>query len=149
MLDPIEIMINKIAQSAIDLDDGSGWFNRLSTEEKHRVIVLLKLYIEQTHPSQNTIDLGIDNIPLKTTMTPFVVFRTNPFKIALDKIVNLPEYEYHKSFLALMTIFKYSDTERRKTQCKGCCNHEWHNLNGKEKKPSNSLGAILRKLRGS
>ena len=149
MLDPIEIMINKIAQSAIDLDDGSSWFNTLSNEEKHRVIVLLKLYIEQTHPSQNTIDLGIDNIPLKPTMTPFVIFRTNPFKIALDKIANLPEYEYHKSFIALMSVFKYSDTERRKNQCKGYCDHEWHNLNGKEKKPTNFLSAILGKIRRS
>ena len=147
MLDPIEIMINKIAQSVIDIDDGSSWFNTLSVDEKHRVIILLKLYIEQSHPSQDTIDLGIDNIPLKPTMTPFVILRTSPFKIALDKIVHLPEYEFHKSFMALMTLFKYADSERRKTQCKGSCDHEWHNLNEKDTKPNNFLKTILGMLR--
>ena len=149
MPDPIEININKIAQNILTFDKGVYWFNNLSIKEKQRALVLLKFYTEQTHPSQDTIDLGIDNIPLKTTMTPFVIFRTSPFKIALDKIVHLPDYELNNSFIALMTVFKYADTERRNTSCKGNCIHEWHQLNKKESKSANFIRVIWSRIKGS
>ncbi len=146
MLDAIEIHINRIAQNAISFDEGIRWFNHLSPEEKHRVLLLLTLYIEQAKPCQDVIDKGIDNIPLKTTMTPFVIFRTNRFTVAVNKIAGLPAYESDKSFIALMTVFLYADTERRKTQCKDGCSHEWHNLDAKNSESRMSFAKILRRL---
>jgi hypothetical protein len=62
-------------------------------------------------------------------MTPIVILKTNNFKIALSKILKLPEDEYRKAFITLITIYKESDTYRRNSWCKDGCSHEWHNLN--------------------
>ncbi len=124
-----DIIINKIAQDKISINDGIEWFTTLSNFDKKKVIFLLKFFVHQSHPNEKTIEIAIPKIPLKPTMTPIVIIKSNNFNIALSKILKLPENEYQKIFITLITIFKESDTYRRNTWCKNGCNHEWHNLN--------------------
>jgi hypothetical protein len=59
-------------------------------------------------------------------MTPIVLFKTLPFKIATAKVCGLPDPELEKSFVTLLTLFKAADTYRRINFCKNECTHEWH-----------------------
>ncbi len=124
-----EIIINKIAQDKISIDDGIQWFDSLTDFDKKRALFLTKFFTEQSHPNEKIIEIAISKIPLKPTMTPVVILKTNNYNIALSKITKLPEDEYRKAFATLITIYKESDTHRRNTWCKDGCNHDWHNLN--------------------
>lgn len=73
--------------------------------------------------------IGIDNAPIKKTMTPIVLIQSHDFGIALAKISMLPDSELRKSFITLTSIFKIADIERRETDCADGCTHKWHNLN--------------------
>jgi hypothetical protein len=57
-----------------------------------------------------------------------VLFKTQNFKIAINKIEKLPYSELRKSFITMLSIFKIADTYRRETDCKNGCSHFWHNL---------------------
>ncbi|NJY64324.1 hypothetical protein HC174_16420 [Salinimicrobium sp. CDJ15-81-2] len=123
-----EVIINHFAQEKISFEKVIDWFENLSLEEKKEVLNLTRLFLEQTHPSDLILEDGINKIPLKPTMTPITLLKTYNLKIALDKIINLPNTELKKSFISLLTIFKVADTERRNTDCKNGCSHTWHNL---------------------
>ena len=131
MVEKEEIIINKIAQNKISIDLGIEWFESLTDSEKIRIVNRTKYYLEQSHPNAELIEKAISNIPLKPTMTPVVILKTNDFKIALNKIIELPKSELSKVFITLITIFKISDTFRRENFCKDECTHEWHNLDKK------------------
>ncbi len=128
MLDKAAIIINKIAQGILSIDNGRSWFDTLVDTEKKSVLVLIKFFIEQSHPTNEIINEAIREIPLKPTMTPVVLLNKKPFKIALAKILGLPKAEYRKAFISLITIFKAGDSYRRNTSCKNGCTHEWHHL---------------------
>ncbi|MFX7257706.1 DUF5958 family protein [Acinetobacter baumannii] len=46
----------------------------------------------------------------------------------MNKLEELPKSEQHKTIISLLWIFKETDTQRRKTECKNGCEHEWHNI---------------------
>ncbi|QLH47453.1 MAG: hypothetical protein HWD58_18615 [Bacteroidota bacterium] len=116
------------AQDKIELEIILKAFNEMTNEEKRSELSWLRVYIEQSHPTKETINNAISNMPIKKTMTPIVILETNDFKTALLKICDLPENELEKSIMTLSTLFRYSDTKRRETFCKDGCNHEWHNI---------------------
>ena len=122
------IIINKIAQGKLSIENGIEWFDSLSDVEKKSAFFTTKFYTIQSLPNENIIKTAIPKIPLKPTITPIVILKTNPFNIAINKISKLPENEYRKAFITLITIFKESDTYRRNTWCKDGCYHQWHNL---------------------
>ncbi|MFK7983184.1 MAG: DUF5958 family protein [Saprospiraceae bacterium] len=128
MLDKDVIIINKIAQDLLSIEDGILWFDTLTETDKQSVLVLIKFFIEQAHPTNEIISEAIRKIPLTRTMTPVVLLNKNSFKIALSKILALPTAEYKKVFISLITIFKAGDSYRRNNLCKNGCTHEWHNL---------------------
>ena len=128
MLTEHEIWINSYAQEKVNLEQLLNWFEDLSIEEKRDTILTAKSCLEQSHPTKEIIEQAIETIPLKSTVTPIIILKSNELKNALNRIVLLPENENRKSIITLITIFKIADTERRNVFCKGNCNHEWHNL---------------------
>jgi hypothetical protein len=123
-----ELVLNKIAQDLISFEDGVIWFDNLELDEKNYVMSLLKLCSSQAYASKDIADIAISKIPLKETSTQVVLFKINPFKQALQKIEALSTNEHKKSFIAMLSVFKYCDTFRRNTQCKNGCTHSWHNI---------------------
>jgi len=123
-----EIIINKIAQDKLDFDKGVKWFDGLVDDRKKEIIEKLTVFIQQSHPTKDSIDSGLESAPIKPTMTPVIIFRTKELKIALDKIKVLPKDEWSKAFVTMLSVFKAADTKRRETFCKDGCTHEWHNL---------------------
>lgn len=123
-----EIIINKIAQDKMQLEQGLEWFDSLKINEQRETITITKQFIEQCHPDPETIENAIDKIPLKNTMTPIILLKTQTLKDALNRIETLPDNEIRKSFISLVAVFKMADTKRRNTACRNGCHHEWHNL---------------------
>ncbi len=142
MLSAEEIYLNKIAQEKISIDTGIKWFENFNALEQRQIISLLRLYLEQSHPSQKLIDKAILSVPLKQTMTPIAIFKTNPFKIAAIKVSELPDDELKKSFITFICLFKETDKFRRMNFCRNGCTHEWHNLD----KISTSKPSLLKQL---
>ncbi|MFN8277492.1 MAG: DUF5958 family protein [Chitinophagales bacterium] len=128
MLSPFEILLNSFAQEKLDLDKLTYWFDSLTSENQRKTIQWTIAFLEQSHPDQETIKIAIEQIPLKPTMTPIVLLKTQSLKIALNKIVDLPDTEMKKAFISLVSLFKTSDKKRRENWCKGKCAHDWHNL---------------------
>jgi hypothetical protein len=72
--------------------------------------------------------MGLEAAPIKQTMTPVVIFKTQNLNAALDKMRKIGEDEWRKTFVTMLSIFKVADAKRRETWCKDGCTHEWHNL---------------------
>jgi Family of unknown function (DUF5958) len=128
MLSQEDIIINKIAQDKITLDEGLKWFDELDIRKQRQLNSWLRVYLEQSHPEQELIDKAIEFVPLEPTQTSIAIFKTQPFRTATFKIGSLPDNKIRESFITLMTLFKHADTKRRNTFCKDGCSHEWHNL---------------------
>jgi hypothetical protein len=124
-----ELIINKISQDKICFDDGLSWFVNLDLSNQKEIILKLITFIQQSHPDKESIDLGLELAPIKKTMTPVVLLKTQDhFNVALNKIIDLPDSEIQKSFITLISVFKVADKRRREIWCKNGCSHEWHNL---------------------
>jgi hypothetical protein len=78
--------------------------------------------------SSDSYQKAIVSIPIKQTFTPIIILNKFSIKNAFKKLSELPESEYEKIILSLLWIFKITDTERRKTECKNGCEHYWHNI---------------------
>lgn len=128
MLNPEEIIINAFAQNQQPFEKVLYWFDSLDIKKQREIVFLTNFYLQQSHPSNELIEKAIELIPLKPTVTPIVLLKTQNLKIALQKIITLPDNEMRKAFISLITLFKISDTYRRTTWCKEGCHHEWHNL---------------------
>lgn len=148
MLSEEEIIINKVAQDKLTVDEGMHWFKNRDRSEYRSILSWLRLYLEQSHPDQQLIDDCLQKVPLKATMTPIVLFKTQPYKVAAMNVCDLPDDELEKSFITLLTLFKYADTKRRELFCKGSCTHEWHNLDKQIILTDNRLLAIIKKFFG-
>lgn len=123
-----EIIINRIAQDKFDFNEGISWFDGLEKEKQKDILSKLTMFIQQSHPTKETVDLGLEIAPIKKTMTPVVLFKSQNLGTALTKIITLPENEWRKAFVTMLSIFKVADTKRRETWCKDGCTHEWHNI---------------------
>nr|WP_288836345.1 DUF5958 family protein [uncultured Flavobacterium sp.] len=144
MLSEGEIIINKVAQDKLSIEEGLQWFKNSEPTEYRSILARLRLYLEQAHPDQQLIDDNLGNVPLKITMTPIVLFKTHPFKVAALAVCDLPDNELEKSFTTLLTLFKYADTARRELYCKNGCTHEWHNF---DKLHSPYKGRLLTRIK--
>jgi hypothetical protein len=124
-----EIIINRICQDKIGFDDGLAWFDKLDLANQKELIHKLIYFIQQSHPDKESIDLGLELAPIKKTMTPVVLLKTQEYyNLALNKIADLPGSEIKKRFITLISVFKVADKRRREKWCKKGCNHEWHNI---------------------
>jgi hypothetical protein len=125
----IEININKYAQNKLTDSEILDWFDQFDLTRQKEIRDKLIMFAQQAHPTDNLISKAIQTARIKETMTPVVLFKTKSFKIAINRIVELPDSELRKTIIILLSIFKTADTKRRETDCKNGCNHEWHNLN--------------------
>lgn len=123
-----ELQINKIAQGLVELQDGIDWFESSDLQSQKEINRSLGYFLLQAHPTRNEIDEGIASSGLKSTYTPCVLMAKKPLKDALYKILNLPENEWQKTFILMITIFSIADKRRRETNCSNGCAHEWHNI---------------------
>ncbi|PKQ60317.1 hypothetical protein BZG02_19900 [Labilibaculum filiforme] len=124
----IELNINKYAQNKLTDTDIMDWFDQLDLSSQKEIRDKLMMFMQQSHPTDELISNAIQTAPIKGTLTPVILFKTQTFNIAISKIVNLPDSELRKSFIIMLSIFKTADTYRRETDCKNGCTHEWHNL---------------------
>lgn len=124
----IEININKYAQNKLTDSEIMDWFDKFDMQKMKEIQMKLITFMEQAHPSNEMITKSIQTAPIKNTMTPVILFKTQSFKIAINKIRMLPDSEIRKSFIIMLSIFKIADTYRRETDCKNGCGHEWHNI---------------------
>ena len=83
---------------------------------------------EKINYNTETYQNAIKTIPLKSTFTAIVILKSFETKIAFNKLEKIIENEREKTIIALLWIFKQTDTERRNTECKNGCGHEWHNI---------------------
>ncbi len=126
-----ELLINKIAQDKIDFKTGLQLLLDDNEYNFHSLFITLNNYIINSIPNKTDYNseayqLAINTIPLKPTYTPIVLLKTYPTKIALQKLVLLPQSENKKTITSMLWIFKITDTERRNTECKNGCGHFWH-----------------------
>ncbi|MGV8826817.1 MAG: DUF5958 family protein [Breznakibacter sp.] len=124
----IEININKYAQYKLTDSEIMDWFDQFDLSGQKGIRDKLIMFIEQAHPTDELISKAIQIAPIKDTMTPVVLFKTQTFKNAINKIKNLPDTELSKSFIILLSIFKTADLYRRETDCKNGCSHFGHNI---------------------
>lgn len=124
----IEININKYAQNKLTDSEIMDWFDHFDLSGQKVVRDKLIMFMQQSHPTEELISKAIQNAKIKDTMTPVVLFKTQTFKNAINKIENLPDSELRKSFVIMLSIFKIADTYRRETDCKNGCSHYWHNI---------------------
>ena len=129
----IDNLINQIAQDKIDFENG---YKKIVNHQHYQfkdVFSSLQNYILNSIPdkinySSEVFQKTLKTIPLKESITPIVILKSSPTKIAFNKIEKLPKSEELKILISLLWIFKQTDTNRRNAECKNGCNHEWHNL---------------------
>lgn len=129
-----EKIINKIAQSKIDLNTGLQSLLEDPEYNFEELFSSLRFFIFNTIAnkqdySSESYQNAINTIPLKPSYTPVILLKKFSTKIAFQKIIQLPENEHQKILIALLWIFKATDTERRNTECKNGCGHFWHEIN--------------------
>ncbi|SEP21286.1 hypothetical protein SAMN05444671_0319 [Flavobacterium sp. CF108] len=96
-----EKLINQIAQDKIDFKIGLQLLLDDDQYDFHSLFITLNNYIINAIPNKTDYNseayqLAINTIPLKPTYTPIVLLKTYPTKIALQKLVLLPESENKK-----------------------------------------------------
>lgn len=128
-----EIVINQIAQSKIDFKAGCELILNEPNFDYQSVFIQLKNYIFNSIPDKTTYNSetyqnAIHTIPLKPTFTPIVILKTFSAKMAFNKLEEIHKDEQHKTIISMLWIFKQTDTERRRTECKNGCRHKWHNI---------------------
>jgi hypothetical protein len=123
-----ELIVNRIAQSKLPLDDGLEWFDNASSDEQREILRKFDYIFYQAHPTVDEVERGIATSGLKPTYTPCVIIASNHFNEARHKILAMPDHELPKAFRLWLSIFSIADGRRRATACKDGCDHEWHNL---------------------
>lgn len=129
----LDNLINQIAQNKIDFENGYQQILAHPDYEFINVFSSLQNYImnsisDKINYSSEAFQSAIKTIPLKETITPIAILKSSPTKIAFNKLEKLPKSEELKTLISLLWIFKQTDTNRRNTECKNGCSHEWHNL---------------------
>ncbi|TLX76541.1 hypothetical protein E9993_06535 [Labilibacter sediminis] len=102
----VEININRYAQNKLTDSEMLNWFDRFDLSMQKEIRNKLIMCMEQAHPTDEMIAHSIKLAPIKETMTPVVIFNTKPFKIAVNKIKNLPDSEIRKP---LLSCYVYSE----------------------------------------
>ncbi|MFD8866185.1 DUF5958 family protein [Streptomyces sp. NPDC059590] len=123
-----ERMINEVAQGLRSMEAAVSWFGSLAQAEQKAVLQEVVRYSMQAHVTSEDGRNGLAQSGVKPTMTPAVLIVREPILEQMGKIINLPPSEHLKSFRVLLSTFVIADTRRREVECRGACNHAWHNL---------------------
>ncbi|WP_420709846.1 DUF5958 family protein [Streptomyces sp. NRRL B-1347] len=121
-------IVNEVTQGIRSLDDAAAWFSSLDQVEQKAVLHEAVRYAMQAHATVGDAREGLARSGVRPTMTPAVLIVREPILEQMGKIINLPPGGYVKSIRVLLSTFVVADTRRRETECRGTCNHAWHNL---------------------
>jgi len=75
-----QLIINKISQNIIPFEEGLQWFVDLEETEQISALQNLKICYEQSHPTDEVVELGLKKSKLKTTFTPCVLILKFPMR---------------------------------------------------------------------
>ncbi|OON65663.1 DUF5958 family protein [Hymenobacter sp. CRA2] len=128
MPDSAFLVLNRVAQDQLPLSAGLAWFDELSDEDQQAAMNELHFYVHQARPTPEVVQRATETAPIRPGATPLALLRKFPFPVALRKVTSLRADERRNAFAALLTVFCLADTERRITQCRGRCGHDWHQL---------------------
>ncbi|WP_410780015.1 DUF5958 family protein [Hymenobacter sp. 5414T-23] len=123
-----DAILNYAAQQQLSSAWAHRWFIDLPIEAQKSTLVLLNLFVQQSHPTPTMVQMAIAAQPPRPFTTPLALLKAHPFNLALTKILALPTPEYPNVFKALLAVFSIADTHRRTYTCQRQCSHEWHHL---------------------
>ncbi|MDG2431815.1 DUF5958 family protein [Flavobacterium sp.] len=132
-MNTVEKQINLIAQDRIEFEKGVKLvFENPEFDFKQKIEILTSLILNSIPNKSNynseSYQKAIVSIPIKQSFTSVIILNKFSIKNAFKKLSELPENEYEKTIISLLWIFKSTDTQRRKTECKNGCKHYWHNI---------------------
>jgi hypothetical protein len=122
-----EVLLNKVAQGSISVDDAIAWFLASPREQRRRLQLLVYMAL-QAGARASDLSPAMERFGLAITYTPCVVAGKEPFRQSLSKVALLEGIEALRSFQLLLGIFCIADERRRSTVCAKGCSHWWHNL---------------------
>lgn len=107
-----EILINKYGQDLIAIGQLQDRFELLNTSKRKVFLSYLVNLILQSRPNPDDIDLAIKVSELKSTYTPCVLLRKGVTNAPLQRIIDLPESEFSKTFVLFLNLFKIAYKRR-------------------------------------
>ncbi len=121
-----KIRVNHAAKSPVERKAAIDWFHQMDSSEKSDVLRFLANVCLQAHPLQHEVDSGIEESGLKSTYTPCALLKKGALGEQMAKVVDLPEEEWEKAFVLLMSVFSVADSRRQMQDCSKGCDHWWH-----------------------
>jgi transcription initiation factor IIE alpha subunit len=134
-----EILVNKYAQSAIDIEELILIFNDFNLEEKKEYLHDLLFFILQSKANDDDIEPAIEKSKLRRTYTPCVLIQKGVTTNNLKRLINLPENELNKSLILLLNLFQIAYMKRFETEKKDLYKWWYWDLSNEE-----NIEAILR-----
>ncbi len=122
------VMVNKLAQGLLPMDEGLEWFLKRTESENRALLRELGALALQAGATLDDVPASIANSGLRPTDTPAVLVLKGRPKEQLAKIGNLPEREFTKSFRLLVALLGVADERRRSHDRLTGCSHWWHHL---------------------
>lgn len=113
-----EILVNKYAQSVVDVEDLIIIFNSFSLDNKKKYLNDLLFFILQSKAQDEDIEPTIEKSKLRRTYTPCVIIQKGVGTHNLKRLLNLPENELNKSLILLLNLFKIAYMKRFETEKK-------------------------------
>lgn len=111
-----EILVNKYAQSVVEIEDLILIFNTFSHDDKKKYLYDLLFFILQSKAQNEDIETAIENSKLRRTYTPCVIIQKGVGTHNLKRLLNLPENELNKSLILLLSLFKTAYLKRFETE---------------------------------
>lgn len=117
-----DIYLNKLAQGLEETNRALEFFSRAECGEQIEILNRLAFFIIQAGANTDHIEIAITHSGLKGTYTPCSILKkvvTNQvtgskgIKVALSKIIALPENERNKSFKLMISLFSIVDKYKR------------------------------------
>lgn len=145
MLSSELILINKFAQGKIELEEILTWLDCQTEKEQFDLILTVNFCLYQSHPSEQVLKVAIESLPVPLSADALEILSEYDDNLSSTyKALQLSTSEHQNTFIALLHVFKISDTERRNNYCKNDCYHEWHNLDNPY---SNFVDKIIAKFK--
>lgn len=107
-----EILVNKYAQSVVDIENLVLIFNSFDLVNKKKYLNDLLFFILQSKAQDEDIESAIEKSKLRRTYTPCVIIHKGIGNHNLKRLLSLPENELNKSLILLLNIFKIAYMKR-------------------------------------
>ncbi len=121
-----EITLNQIRQNLLNKEDAKNWFFNLSIEHQKAILQRLSYLVLQAGTRDGDVNIAIKKSNLRPTYTPCILLSQGRIKEQIAKVLKLPNSEFLKAFILLITLFEIADTRRYNNSCQDGCTHWWH-----------------------